>query len=141
MSSSWVELFTDGACIGNPGHGAWAYLLRFNGSEKEHAEMVPDTTNNRMELQAIVQGLEALTRRCFVTVYTDSQWCYYGAIGRNKRKAHLDLWTRLDKQKRRHHEVMFNWVRGHNGHPENVRVDKLANRKAREWESIEGACK
>ena len=128
--SSWVKLYTDGSAHPNPGRGGWAYLLKWKGHEKECSGSEVEATNNRMELLAIVLGLEAIKRPCLVTVYTDSQWCYYGAIGRNKRNKHLDLWKRIEKQKERHQEVMFNWVQAHTGHAENERVDKLARRQA-----------
>jgi len=130
-STSWVELFTDGSCIGNPGPGGWAYLLRYNKHEKEGAGSVPETTNNRMELLAVVEGLKALNQKCRVTIYTDSQWVYYGMTGRNKRKAHLDLWAELDELCEHHLDVLPNWVRAHNTHPENNRVDEAAKKAAR----------
>jgi ribonuclease HI len=137
-----VELFTDGACLGNPGPGGWAALLRFNGTEKELSGGEAATTNNRMELRAVIEGLNALTRPCRVRVTTDSQYVQKGItewIGgwkkRNWRTAdkkpvkNVDLWQALDAARARH-EVSWHWVRGHDGHAENERVDALARAEA-----------
>ncbi len=133
-----VEIFTDGACSGNPGPGGWGVIMRFNGVEKELSGGEPETTNNRMELMAAIQGLEALTRGVQVLVYTDSTYVKDGITSwihnwkRNnwrtsarKPVKNLDLWQRLE-QALADHEVEWRWVRGHTGHPENERADSLA---------------
>lgn len=140
-----VELFTDGACLGNPGPGGWAALLRYKGTEKELAGGEPHTTNNRMELMAVIQGLRALTRECSVIVFTDSQYVQKGItewIGgwkkRNWRTAdkkpvkNADLWQALDEA-RLGHNVTWTWVKGHAGHVENERVDLLARAEAEKF--------
>lgn len=137
-----VELFTDGACLGNPGPGGWGTLLRFNGTEKEMAGGENDTTNNRMEMQAVIEGLNALTRPCIVTVYTDSQYVQKGITewingwkargwktASKKPVKNADLWRALDEAQAKHH-VTWQWVKGHSGHPENERVDDLARGEA-----------
>lgn len=129
-----VEIFTDGACSGNPGPGGWAALLRYNGHEKEISGGEFDTTNNRMEMMAVIQGLSALKKASKVTVYTDSQYVQRGvtewmagwkAKGWPARIKNQDLWLRIDSVLQEH-DVKFVWVRGHDGHEENERVDKLA---------------
>ena len=140
--SSTVELYTDGACLGNPGPGGWAALLRFNGTEKELSGCDPDTTNNRMEMQAVIEGLKALSRPSTVTVYTDSQYVQKGITewingwkakgwktAAKKPVKNVDLWLELDKTQERH-SVTWQWVKGHAGHPENERVDDLARQEA-----------
>lgn len=137
---SAVELFTDGACKGNPGPGGWGVLLRAGLAEKELFGGEPLTTNNRMELMAVIQGLGALKRPCHVRIMTDSQYVKNGVeswMANWKRKgwrtaagkpvANQDLWQALD-QALSPHQVEWEWVRGHNGHPENERADQLANR-------------
>lgn len=139
---SIVELFTDGACLGNPGPGGWAALLRFKGTEKELSGGAVETTNNRMELQAVIEGLKALSRPCKVVVATDSQYVQKGITEwikgwktRNWRTAdkkpvkNVDLWQELDAA-REPHQVKWTWVRGHDGHAENERVDLLARTEA-----------
>lgn len=139
-----VELFTDGACSGNPGPGGWGVLLRFRGVEREMKGGEPLTTNNRMEMMAVISGLEALSRPCAVAVYTDSQYVQKGMTewlrgwkARGWRTAakepvkNEDLWRRLDAAAARH-RISWHWVRGHNGHPENERVDQLAREGARD---------
>ena len=138
-----VELFCDGACLGNPGPGGWGYLLRVRltagAQEKEAAGGEADTTNNRMELMAAIRGLEALTRPCQVLLQSDSQYVVKGIQGwlkdwkrRGWKKAdgkpvlNADLWQALDAQLARH-QVEARWVKGHAGHAENERVDQLAN--------------
>ena len=135
-----MEVFTDGACRGNPGPGGWGAILRTNGREKELYGGEPATTNNRMELTAVIRALEALTRPSRVSVYTDSQYVQKGIsewIHSWKRRGwktadknpvkNEDLWRRLDELAAQH-EVKWHWVRGHSGHPENERADELANR-------------
>lgn len=129
-----VEIFTDGACSGNPGPGGWAALLRYNGHEKEISGGEFETTNNRMEMMAVIEGLNALKKPSTVTVYTDSQYVQRGvtewmagwkAKGWPTRIKNQDLWLRIDSVLQTH-KVKFVWVRGHDGHVENERVDKLA---------------
>jgi len=129
-----VEIFTDGACSGNPGPGGWAALLRYKTTEKEISGGEKETTNNRMEMMAVIEGLAALTKSSKVTLYTDSQYVQKGvtewmkgwkAKGWPSRIKNQDLWLRIDEQVTKH-DVKFVWVRGHDGHAENERVDKLA---------------
>jgi ribonuclease HI len=135
-----VEVFTDGACRGNPGPGGWGVLLRYQGQEKTVYGGEPDTTNNRMELMAAIKGLEALKRRCHVTLTTDSQYVRQGItswLENWKKKGwktasrqpvkNKDLWQLLDEQAARHN-VAWRWVKGHSGHRENEIADQLANR-------------
>ena len=138
-----VEIFTDGACLGNPGPGGWAALLRCGAHESELVGGARHTTNNRMELMAAIAGLEALTRPCSVRLTTDSRYVMDGIRSwlpvwkRNgwrtaARKAvkNIDLWQRLDAVAIRH-EIEWIWVRGHAGHTENERVDALARQQAK----------
>ncbi|MDN0081788.1 ribonuclease HI [Crenobacter sp. SG2305] len=140
MKDNVVELFTDGACKGNPGPGGWGVLMRYKGHEKELFGGEPETTNNRMELLAVIEGLAALTRHCEVVVYTDSQYVQkgisewiHGWKARGWKTAakqpvkNADLWQRLDAERDRH-QVRFEWVKGHAGHEFNERADQLANR-------------
>jgi len=129
-----VEIFTDGACSGNPGPGGWGALLRYNGVEKEISGGELETTNNRMEMMAVIQGLAALKKPSTVTLYTDSQYVQRGvtewmagwkAKGWPARIKNQDLWLRIDSLLSKH-DVTFHWVRGHDGHAEQERVDKLA---------------
>ncbi len=135
-------MFTDGACIGNPGPGGWAALMRFNGTEKEISGGEPETTNNRMEMMAVIVGLQTLTRPCIVRVTTDSQYVQKGITewihGWKKRGwktadkkpvKNVDLWQALDEAQAPH-DVTWHWVRGHDGHAENERVDQLARAEA-----------
>ncbi|MBY0432102.1 MAG: ribonuclease HI [Rhodospirillales bacterium] len=137
-SGSVVEIFTDGACSGNPGPGGWGVILRWRGTEKELCGGEPGTTNNRMEMMAVIEGLKALKRPCAVAVYTDSQYVQKGITewvrgwkARGWKTAEKqpvkneDLWRRLDEAASRH-KVSWHWVRGHNGHTENERADALA---------------
>ena len=138
-----VEIFTDGACLGNPGPGGWAALLRHGARESELAGGAPHTTNNRMELMAVISGLEALTRPCSVRLVTDSRYVMDGVrswlpvwkrngwrTAARKPVKNIDLWRRLDTAAARH-EIEWLWVRGHAGHAENERVDALARQQAR----------
>lgn len=129
-----VEIFTDGACSGNPGPGGWGTILRYNGHEKELSGGEAVTTNNRMELMAVIKGLEALSRRCSIDLYTDSQYVQKGVTewmagwkrkGWPDRIKNQDLWQELDVLLAQH-EVRMHWVRGHDGHVENERCDALA---------------
>lgn len=131
---STIEIYTDGACSGNPGPGGWGVLLRWNGHEKQLSGGEAQTTNNRMEMMAVIKGLEALKKPSNVTLYTDSQYVQQGvtqwmagwkAKGWPSRIKNQDLWLQIDSLIQRH-SVEFIWVRGHNGHPENELVDKLA---------------
>ena len=137
-TGSVVEIFTDGACSGNPGPGGWGAILRYGSSEKELSGGEPETTNNRMEMLAAIHALEALTRPMTVALYTDSnylrdgitkwihQWKANGwRTAARKPVKNQDLWERLDIAMKRH-RVEWHWVRGHDGHPENERADKLA---------------
>jgi ribonuclease HI len=135
-----VELFTDGACKGNPGPGGWGALLRYGDVEKELWGGESETTNNRMELMAVICGLEALKRPSRVIVTTDSQYVKNGITqwihnwkrngwktSAKKPVKNADLWQRLDEAAGRH-DIEWQWVRGHTGHAENERADALANR-------------
>ena len=137
--SNHVEIFTDGACRGNPGRGGWGVLLRFNDSEKMLKGGAPNTTNNRMELQAAIAALEALSRPCKIQLTTDSRYVMDGIqqwlpnwkkrgwkTAGKKPVKNKDLWRRLDELAN-HHEIDWRWVKGHSGHRENELVDQLAN--------------
>lgn len=135
----FVELFTDGACSGNPGKGGWGAILRYEGHEKELSGGETETTNNRMELTAVIRGLEALKEPCHVRLTSDSKYVIdaidkgwvYSWKRNNWRKAdkkpalNVDLWERLLPLLERH-QVELVWVKGHQGHPENERCDKMA---------------
>lgn len=141
-----VEIFTDGACSGNPGPGGWGAILRYNGVEKELSGGEVNTTNNRMELSAVIFALEKLKEPCKVTLYSDSQYvCNALKLGwakkwksngwmRNKKEPALnpELWDKLLKLCDIH-EVEVNWVKGHAGHSENERCDRLAVEAARKY--------
>ena len=134
-----IEIFTDGACSGNPGPGGWGAVLRYNGVEKELSGGEKETTNNRMELTAVISALKALKEPCEVTLTTDSKYVcdsvvrgwVYSWQKNNWRKSdkkpalNVDLWEQLLELLEKHN-VTFNWVKGHAGHPENERCDKLA---------------
>ncbi|MBW6496297.1 MAG: ribonuclease HI [Burkholderiaceae bacterium] len=134
-----IEIYTDGACKGNPGPGGWGVLLRSGSHEKELFGGAPDTTNNRMELTAVIRALQALKRRSRVSIHTDSQYVQKGVTewlagwkARGWRTAarqpvrNLDLWQELEPLLAEH-DLSWHWVRGHSGHPENERADQLAN--------------
>ncbi|MDC1214130.1 ribonuclease HI [Rhodospirillales bacterium] len=133
-----VEIFTDGACSGNPGPGGWGAILRWRSEEKEIYGGEPDTTNNRMEMMAAIQALEGLKRATNVVLYTDSTYLRDGITkwihgwkrngwktAAKKPVKNEDLWRRLDDALA-DHEIDFRWVKGHSGHPENERADELA---------------
>jgi len=133
-----VNLFTDGACSGNPGPGGWGALLRYGDKERTLNGGERDTTNNRMELMAVIQGLDALQRACTVRVVTDSKYVLQGVTqwlqqwkkngwktSARKPVKNQDLWQRLDRLVARH-KVRWEWVKGHAGHVENERADELA---------------
>ena len=135
-----VVIFTDGACRGNPGNGGWGAILRYGEHERELYGAERDTTNNRMELMAAIQALEVLKRACDVVLSTDSeylrrgitewlpQWKRRGWKTADKKPVkNQDLWERLERAAQPH-RVRWEWVRGHSGHPENERADRLANR-------------
>jgi ribonuclease HI len=138
MDARAVDIFTDGACSGNPGPGGWAAILRYNGTERELSGAETLTTNNRMELQAAIAALEALKRPCTVRVHTDSSYLRDGITRwlpnwkRNGWKTadkkpvkNADLWQRLETAAHGH-AISWHWVKGHAGHPENERADELA---------------
>lgn len=138
--SDVVEIFTDGACRGNPGPGGWGVVLRYKGKEKELYGAEAETTNNRMELTAAIMGLESLKRPCKVELTTDSQYVRQGITewingwkkrgwknSARKQVKNIDLWQQLDQIAAKH-QVEWHWVKGHSGHDENERADALANR-------------
>ena len=140
MAKDLVEIFSDGACKGNPGPGGWGALLRFRGVEKELWGGEDPTTNNRMELLAVIKALQALKRRSSVRITTDSQYVKKGITewmvrwkqngwktAARKPVKNEDLWRELDSAVSRH-RVEWRWVKGHSGHAENERADALANR-------------
>lgn len=139
-----VAIYTDGACLGNPGPGGWAALVVMEGDERELTGFDPDTTNNRMELLAAIEGLRSLGDPAEVDLHTDSQYLRNGMtdwLARWKRNGwrtaakapvkNVDLWQALDALAARH-TIRWHWVRGHDGHPENERCDALANAAIRE---------
>ena len=137
-----VEIFTDGACKGNPGPGGWGAILRTGGHEKELSGSAAQTTNNRMEMMAAIEGLKALKSPCAVTLHTDSRYVIDGITrwifgwqkngwknAAKKPVANSDLWIDL-LDAARPHKVEWVWVKGHDGHPENERADQLASNAA-----------
>ena len=138
-----VDLFTDGACSGNPGPGGWAFILRDRKTKKEltGAGGEPDSTNNRMELKAVIEGLKSLKKRCRVALHSDSKYVLQGLQewmagwkkkgwvrvegGQKKPVKNVELWQELDQLVARH-QISFHHVRGHSGHPENERCDVMA---------------
>lgn len=146
--SELVEIFTDGACSGNPGPGGWGAVLRYDGQEKQLYGGTPDTTNNRMELMAAIMALESLKRSCKVRLTTDSeyvkkgitqwiaQWKIRGWRTADKKPVkNQDLWQRLEAEVGRH-QVEWHWVRGHSGHLENELADALARRGIEELRGV-----
>ena len=139
MNKQLVEIFTDGACRGNPGPGGWGAMLRYGTEVKEINGAEADTTNNRMELLAAINALESLKRSCSVRLTTDSEYVRRGItewLDNWKRRGwrtagkkpvkNADLWQRLERAAEPH-DIEWCWVRGHTGHPENERADRLAN--------------
>jgi ribonuclease HI len=149
-----VTITTDGACIGNPGPGGWACILRFENYAREMFGFEPRTTNNRMELRAVIEGLRALKEPCKITLYTDSEYVKRGMTewlsgwkargwkrrerGKIKPLINQDLWMELDELTQPH-EITWIWVRGHANHADNNRCDELAERAAREQIASRGA--
>ncbi len=144
MTEDHVEIFTDGACLGNPGPGGWGVLMRWRGHEKELHGGEPETTNNRMELMAAIKALEALKPGSRAGLTTDSKYVMQGITewiagwkkngwrtAAKKPVKNKDLWQRLDKALNGH-DVDWHWVKGHTGHPENERADELAGLGAEE---------
>ncbi len=134
-----VEMYTDGACRGNPGEGGWGVWLHWRGNDKSLKGFEADTTNNRMELTAVIRGLEALKRSCRVNLYTDSRYVMQGInewlprwktngwkTASKKPVKNADLWVQLDAALHRH-EVNWHWVKGHAGNAGNEKADQLAN--------------
>ena len=139
-----VQVITDGACVGNPGPGGWACILRYNAHKREMFGSEPQTTNNRMELTAAIEGLRALREQCEVEVVTDSEYVMKGittwihgwkkkgwVTSAKKPVINQDLWKLLDEQVNRH-QATWTWTKGHASHADNNRCDELATRAARE---------
>ena len=139
-----VEIYTDGACSGNPGPGGWGVILRYKNTEKELSGFETMTTNNRMEIRAAIEGIKALTRSVKIEVYTDSQYLRDGVtkwlfqwkknnwrLSNKSPVKNQDLWEELDTLIK-NHDVSWHWVRGHSGHPENERADALARQAIEE---------
>jgi ribonuclease HI len=141
-----VDIFSDGSCSGNPGPGGWASILRYKGHEKEVSGGNAETTNNRMELTAVIEALRLLREKCSVTIYTDSQyvangiekgwaegWKKNGWIKSDKKPAqNADLWDSLLTELSKHNYKIV-WIKGHAGHPENERCDKLAVHQSKKY--------
>ncbi len=120
-----IEIYTDGACQGNPGPGGWAAIIVDNGSKRSVSGGDANTTNNRMEMLAVVNGLSSLPEGADVTVFSDSQYVINTMTKNWKRNANQDIWAKLDAEVGRH-KVRWQWVRGHAGHPLNEEADRLA---------------
>lgn len=147
-----VEIFTDGACSGNPGVGGWGVILRHKDIEKELSGGEVETTNNRMELTAVIEALKALKSVCNITLYTDSKYVMDGVTQwlqnwkrNNWKTAHkkgdvknVDLWLQLDDLIQKH-EIRWVWVKGHNGHVENERVDALARKEVARIKNVQAS--
>ncbi len=138
MTKDFIEIFTDGACKGNPGPGGWGVLMRYQEHEKELSGFCPNTTNNQMELLAAIKGIEAVKQKKKIHLYTDSQYLKKGMTewlegwksknwknAQKKTIKNKELWQRLDVLNAEH-QIKWYWVRGHAGHPENERADALA---------------
>jgi ribonuclease HI len=139
-SGNRVVLHTDGACRGNPGPGGWGAILEFSGQKKELYGHDPQTTNNRMEMTAVIESLKALKRPCQIDLHTDSKYVLQGMTewldgwkkkgwktAAKKPVKNVDLWQQLDEQAARH-QINWHWVKGHSGNPGNEKADQLANR-------------
>ena len=150
MTRKQVEVHTDGACLGNPGPGGYAALLRYKGHEREVVGGEALTTNNRMELMAAISGLESLSEPCTIVLFTDSQYVKQGIndwmpnwVRRNWKTAagdpvkNRDLWERLHAAVQRH-SIDWRWVKGHSGDPDNERVDQLARDEAQKFKGMAG---
>ncbi|NUS59677.1 MAG: ribonuclease HI [Lysobacter sp.] len=150
MTRKQVEVHTDGACLGNPGPGGYAALLRYKGHEREIVGGEELTTNNRMELMAAISGLESLSEPCTIVLFTDSQYVKQGIndwmpnwVRRNWKTAagdpvkNRDLWERLHAAVQRH-SIDWRWVKGHSGDPDNERVDQLARDEAQKFKGMAG---
>lgn len=144
MSLPKVKMFTDGACLGNPGPGGYAALLQYCGSEKMVTGAEPETTNNRMELRAVIEGCKALNKACAIDITTDSKYVSQGISqwiegwkkngwknAQRKPVKNKDLWVELDEVLSPH-QITWHWVKGHSGHPENERVDEAARQVIQE---------
>jgi len=143
MVNARVEIFTDGACCSNPGPGGWGVILRYKDIEKELSGGEENTTNNRMELMAVIKALSALKTTCNITLYTDSKYVMCGITewldnwkknnwktsNKKGQVKNVDLWQELDSLVKKH-EIRWVWIKGHNGHDENERCDKLARTEA-----------
>lgn len=150
MPKAKINLYTDGSCLGNPGPGGWAALLRYKTTEKMFSGGQLDTTNNQMELMAVIQGLKALTKPCAIQLFTDSKYVLDGYTqwmagwkrrgwkkSDKKPVLNKELWMELDKQGQQH-KIDWHWVKGHSGHDENERVDQLARLEAEKIKDIHG---
>jgi len=125
-----IEIYTDGACIGNPGSGGWAAIIIEDGTQREVHGREAYTTNNRMEIMAVINGLSSVPESADVMIVSDSTYVVNTMTRNWKRKANIDLWERLDKETAKRN-VKWRWVRGHAGHPMNEKADSLANQEAR----------
>ena len=143
-----IDLYTDGACSGNPGPGGWGVVLLYKGVEKQISGYASESTNNRMELTAVIEALRALKKPCQITLYTDSRYVMDGMTKwlahwkqnnwktANKKSAvkNVDLWQELDALVQKY-DIKWVWVKGHNGHAENERVDELARGECEKYKS------
>ena len=133
--SKWVEIYTDGSCIGNPGTCGWAAILRYGPHEKVLTGGLSCGTSNRAELVPVIEALKALKRPCRVSFYSDSQYVVRCATREWRAKSNMDLWREYTKLASAQLEILPHWVRGHSGHPENERCDKLAGQAAVDHEA------
>lgn len=140
-----VEIYTDGACSGNPGPGGWGAILRYGTHEKELSGGAPETTNNRMEMTAVIEALRALKKPCVIALYTDSVYVKDGVTkwlagwkakgwktAAKKPVKNQDLWEEIDREIGRH-TIEWHWIKGHAGHPENERADELARQEIHQY--------